>query len=110
VGCADQDAPDARPARYPTHRLDGTAKLALAGGRDAQAAAHDIELQRQLAMVGFAKTVLPSPAEIRTVPDAAAGGPRSASELVAGIAAERRPHVFRALVWLVKLGALKLVR
>lgn len=96
-------------ARYPTRRLEASAKLALAGGRDAAACVRYVEDLRALAMVGFAKTVLPEPAEIRAVLAAAAGGAKPAAELVACIAAKRRPHVFRALVWLVKLGALKLV-
>jgi len=48
--------------------------------------------------------VLPSEVEIQAVLTAASAGPKPAAELVAGIAAERQPFVFRALAWLVKLG------
>ncbi|MFN7085205.1 MAG: hypothetical protein ACK4N4_01100 [Burkholderiales bacterium] len=58
-------------------------------------------------MVNFARAVLPSEAEVQAVLDAAASGPRQAAELVSTIPAERQAFVFRALVWLVKLGILK---
>jgi len=58
-------------------------------------------------MVDFAKTVLPSEAEIQVVLAAAADAPQAAGELVAGIPAERRAFVFRSLAWLTKLGVLK---
>jgi hypothetical protein len=60
-----------------------------------------------LAMVDFAKVVLPTAAEISTVLQQAAGGPQSAIALVGSIPAERQAFVFRSLVWLMKLGILK---
>lgn len=38
---------------------------------------------------------------------AAARGPKTAVALIADIPAERQAFVFRCLVWLVKLGVLK---
>ena len=65
---------------------------------------------RQLAMVDFAKIILPTETEIRAVlqsqPDAM---PREALEWVQAIPEDRRPFVFRALAWLVKLGVLRVV-
>ena len=63
---------------------------------------------RQLAMVNFAQAVLPSEAECQRVLTAAAK-PVSATVLVADLPPERRPYVFRVLVWLVKLDLLRVV-
>lgn len=60
-----------------------------------------------LDMVNFAAQVLPTPSEIRTVLEATASGPQPAASLVAGIPAPRRAYVLRALVWLVKMGVLR---
>ncbi|MDP1654056.1 MAG: hypothetical protein Q8L56_15160 [Rhodocyclaceae bacterium] len=63
---------------------------------------------RQLAMVDFAKAVLPSEAEVAAVL-AAAAQPKPAAELIASMPTERQAFVFRALAWLVKLGVLRVV-
>jgi hypothetical protein len=62
---------------------------------------------RALAMVDFAKYVLPDESELRAVLEAAAAGPRAARDLVSAIAPARQAFVYRALVWLVKLGVLR---
>lgn len=90
-------------AAYPTRALAPDTRLALAH----PAAAQQLAAWRALAMVDFGKAILPTAPECEQVLQAAAQGPRSAAELVAGIPEPRRPHVFRALVWLVKLGILK---
>lgn len=58
-------------------------------------------------MVDFAKAILPDDAEIGAVLQQAAAGPHLAADLVASITPNRRPVVFRALAWLVKLGILR---
>jgi hypothetical protein len=63
---------------------------------------------RQLAMVDFAKIILPTEAEIASVLNTAAQ-PQPAQALIAGIAQERQAFVFRSLVWLLKLGVLRVV-
>ena len=94
-------------AAYPTHTLTPQTMLALADpAAGAAAASARVAADRALAMVDFAKVVLPSAAEIGAVLEAAAAGPRPAGELVASIAPERQAAVFRALAWLVKLGVL----
>lgn len=93
-------------ASYPTRTLTPQTVLALVDANDA-AALQPTLAYRQLAMVDFAKAVLPTEVEIRSVIQAVAAGPRPAGELVQGIAAERQAFVFRALAWLVKLGVLK---
>ncbi|HZW21312.1 glycosyltransferase family 4 protein, partial [Noviherbaspirillum sp.] len=93
-------------ASYPSRMLSADTLLGLVGS-DAETAWLQLRSYAELAMVNFAKTVLPTEAEVRAVLAAAAAGPRPAKDLVQAIPAERRAFVFRALVWLAKLGILK---
>ena len=63
---------------------------------------------KTLAMVNFAKLLLPTDAEIVHVLNAAAYGPISAQALVQGIEPSRQAFVLRSLAWLLKLGVLRL--
>lgn len=92
-------------AAYPTQTLTPQTVLGLVD-TDADTALKRTLAYRQLAMIDFAKVILPNEAEITAVLTAA-GQPKSAGELIAGIPSERLPFVFRSLVWLVKLGVLK---
>lgn len=93
-------------ASYPTTFLSTDSMLRLADdGTDA--AMSRVAAYRQLAMVNFARAVLPSEDEVRLVLQAAATVPKRAAELVVAIPAERQGQVFRSLAWLVKLGVLK---
>jgi hypothetical protein len=94
-------------ASYPTRSLTPDTMLRLADA-DASLAFKRTLAYRKLAMIDFADAILPNHDEILTVLVTAAAGPRSANELVAGIGAGRRPLVFRALVWLMKLGVLSI--
>ena len=94
-------------ASYPTHALSPQTVLALVDA-DADTAIKRALAYRQLTMVDFAKIILPTEAEIRSVLQLAQP-PSAASSLVQGIAQDRRAFVFRALAWLVKLGVLKAV-
>jgi hypothetical protein len=58
-------------------------------------------------MVRFARAVLPAPDELRAVLTQAASGPQAADVLVADIPRSRRAIVSRGLLWLVKMGVLK---
>jgi glycosyltransferase involved in cell wall biosynthesis len=93
-------------AGYATRTLTAQTVLAAVDA-DAAAGLARVKAFSALAMVNFARAVLPTDSEVETVLAAAAAGPRTAAELVAGIAAERRPFVLRALAWLVKLGVLR---
>jgi len=93
-------------AGYPTQQLTEQTLLGLVDA-DAETAWQRTQAYRQLAMIDFAKEVLPTEAEIRVVLGAAANGPKPAIDLIAAIPPERQPFVFRALAWLVKLGVLK---
>lgn len=94
-------------ASYPTQTLTAQTVLGLVDA-DAQTATRRVADCRQLAMVNFAKVVLPSEAEVQAVLDAAASGPKAAAALIQAIPAARQTFAFRALAWLVKLGVLKL--
>lgn len=93
-------------ASYPTMVLAPETMLTLVHSDSATALA-SVRSMRELAMVDFAKLVLPTDEEIVTVLTAAESGPRSAVELVAALIGERQAFVFRSLCWLVKLGLLK---
>ncbi len=92
-------------ASYPTQSLTPQTVLGLVDA-DLNTAVARALAYRQLAMVDFARNILPTEAEVRAVL-AAAQWPAAASALVQGIAQARQPFVFRALAWLLKLGVLK---
>ena len=94
-------------ASYPTQALTPQTILALVDA-DADTAITRALAYRQLAMVDFAKLILPTQAEIASVLQALSH-PQTAQALLAGIAQERQAFVFRSLAWLLKLGVLKVV-
>ena len=93
-------------ASYPTQTLTPQTVLALVDADSAIALAR-VGAYQKLAMVNFAKMVLPSEAEVQLVLNAAASGAKTALELIQAIPDKRQASVFRALVWLLKLGILK---
>jgi hypothetical protein len=93
-------------ARYPTRTLTPQTILGLVDG-DVDTALKRTVAYRQLAMIDFAKVILPGEVEIRMVLAVAASGPKTAAELIAGLPVERQPFVLRSLAWLVKLGVLE---
>ena len=92
---------------YPTQTLKPTSMLALVDA-SATEALLKVNQYKILAMVNFAKLVLPTDSEIAQVLNAAAYGPTSAQALVQGIEPSRQAFVLRSLVWLLKLGVLRL--
>jgi alpha-maltose-1-phosphate synthase len=95
-------------AGYPTCTLDGGTRLRLVATDAADALARTLACRR-LAMIDFARGILPDEGELAVVLTAAAGTPKSAAALLADIAAARRPQVLRSLAWLVKLGVLEVM-
>ena len=93
-------------ASYPTQALKPSTMLALVDNSLEEATAR-LQTYQAMAMVSFAKFVLPSDAEIAVVLKQAAAGPQAAIELVQTIDNARKPFVFRTLVWLLKMGILK---
>jgi hypothetical protein len=96
--------PFAAFAGYPTNTLAPTTRLRLAREDAAEALAR----WRALAMVKFSALAAPSVEECEAVLARLTRGPASAAQLVAEFAPERRPLVFRRLVWLAKLGVIEL--
>jgi glycosyltransferase involved in cell wall biosynthesis len=108
--------PHAWPARldpffafesYPTQTVQLTSVLALTD-LTAQEALQRLNQYKALAMVNFAQLVFPSDQEITQVLCAAEKGPSSAQALLEGVEPSRQAFVLRALVWLLKLGVLRL--
>ncbi len=95
-------------ASYPTQTLTPQTLLALVDA-DASIALARVAQYQTLAMVNFAKLVLPTDAEVQALLASLATGPQAAGALSAVIAPERQAFVFRTLVWLVKLGVLKVL-
>ncbi len=95
-------------AAYPAQLLAPQTVLGLVDV-DAAVAIRRVSAYRALAMVDFAKVILPDEDEIRAILEVAAIGPKAAADLVQIIPVERQAFVFRALAWLIKLGALRVV-
>jgi glycosyltransferase involved in cell wall biosynthesis len=92
-------------AAYPTQVLTPETLLVRVDA-DAAAAIARTHAYRQLAMVEFAKVVLPNEEEVSAVLHAASSTPMAAKDLVALIPPERQAFVLRSLGWLLKLGVL----
>ena len=93
-------------ANYPTQALKPSTVLCLADSSLETATAR-LQSYQAMAMVSFAKWVLPSDAEIAAVLKQASNGPQAALDLVMHIEDARKPFVFRTLAWLLKLGIFK---
>lgn len=90
---------------YPTQTLTPETMLSVVDC-DVEKALSRILRYRQLAMVNYAKAVLPTEAEISLILLKGTDGPKSALEWVIEIPQERRRLAFRSLTWMVKLGVL----
>jgi alpha-maltose-1-phosphate synthase len=93
-------------AVYPTKVLTPETRLELGTG-NLETAVQKVNTFRQLSMVNFARLVLPEEAEVTAVLEAAAASQVIAIDLIKNVPEHRRAFVFRSLVWLVKLGILK---
>ena len=94
-------------ASYPTQTLTPQTVLALVDAQ-LETALQRVASYRPLAMVDFAKAVLPTEAEVAVVLRAASQ-PQPAQMLLKDVAPERQALLFRALAWLLKLGVIKVV-
>lgn len=95
-------------ADYPTATLTPATVLILADPDPAVSARH-LDALTKLKMVSFTQAVLPTSSELVQLLLLAAEGPRPAAELVQGVEPGRRPLLFRALTWLVKLDLLRVM-
>ena len=91
---------------YPTQALKPNTVLCLTDSSLETATAR-LQTYQAMAMVNFAKWVLPSAEEIASVLKQASVGPQVAMALLQNIDQARKPFVYRTLVWLLKLGILK---
>jgi glycosyltransferase involved in cell wall biosynthesis len=92
---------------YPTQTLKPTSMLALTD-LSVPEAQQRLNQYKTLAMVNFAKLVLPTDEEVASVFKAATHGPVSAQAMLETITPCRQAFVLRSLVWLLKLGLLRL--
>jgi glycosyltransferase involved in cell wall biosynthesis len=92
---------------YPTHTLKPDSVLMMVDA-SVQESMSRVQHYQDLAMVNFAKLVLPTHEEIAQVLGVAAKGQATAQSLLQDIEPARQAFVFRALAWLLKLGILKL--
>jgi hypothetical protein len=102
-------------ASYPSAALTPQTLLVLVDP-DVETAANRLRSYQALAMVRFAQIVWPTQTELMSVLNATvasatelASANKSGKELVQDIPEARRPHVFRSLSWLVKLGVLRII-
>ena len=94
-------------ASYPSQALTPQTVLALVDANVERAIQRTLQY-RQLAMVDFAKLILPSEEEIKAVLSAGTNQ-QSAEQWVQAVPTDRRLYMFRLLAWLLKLGVLKVV-
>jgi hypothetical protein len=94
---------------YPTTALSATTTISLADHLTSETAWEVVRSYSSLAMVSYAKKILPSEDEVKLVLLAAVT-PDNALAMVKAIQPERQAFVFRSLAWLLKLGVLKVIK
>ena len=94
---------------YPTSALSATTTISLADNLTSETAWELVRSYSSLAMVSYAKKILPSEDEVKLVLLAAVA-PDNALAMVKAIQPERQAFDFRSLAWLLKLGVLKVIR
>lgn len=92
---------------YPTKTLQIDMKFSLVDINAGKALAR-YKLVTSLDMVSYSKIVMPTESEIIHVFETLNGGPLAAQDLIKRFADDRKYLILRALVWLTKIGLLKL--
>lgn len=93
---------------YPTHTLSTATRFALVDA-STEEAKRRLDSYLQLAMVNFAKHVIPNRSEIDAVIMALGEGSKTAEELIHPIKDDRKAFVFRSLGWMSKIGLIQIV-
>lgn len=93
-------------ASYPTKTLTVEAVISLIDS-DPEAALARVAKYRQLAMVNFAAFVLPSAQEVSGIISLLGQNALSVGAVIKTFPTDRQAYVFRSLVWLNKLGILR---
>ena len=94
---------------YPTSSLTSGTILALVDS-NSQDALDRLRNYKNLAMVNYAKSIIPSIDEITEIINKLETGPEAAEELVKHLPKNRQGFVFRSFLWLLKLNILKVYR
>jgi glycosyltransferase involved in cell wall biosynthesis len=94
---------------YPTSFLTQQSILVLVD-EDSQKAIARLTKYLNLAMINYAKAVLPSISEVTEILNKLESGPLPAGELVKHISDSRQMFVFRSLSWLLKMNILKVYK
>lgn len=90
---------------YPTAHLSPDSMLKLVDQNVESSMAH-LESLKKLSMINYAGYVIPKDAELAKILSNASSGPKRPEDLMNGIEPTRKARVFRALVWLHKIGIL----
>tara|TARA_B100001175_G_C18920851_1_gene362290 strand:- start:80 stop:391 length:312 start_codon:yes stop_codon:yes gene_type:complete len=94
---------------YPTSFLTQQSILVLVD-EDSQKAIDRLTKYVNLAMINYAKAVLPSISEVTEILNKLEPGPLAAGELVKHMSDGRQMFVFRSLSWLLKMNILKVYK
>ena len=94
---------------YATRSLTSGTILALVDS-NSQGALDRLSKYKNLAMVNYAKLVMPSIEDITEIFNKLETGPIAAEELVKHLPVNRQRFVFRSFLWLLKLNVLKIYR
>lgn len=90
---------------YPSHVL-GTETVLRLVDASPDVAIRRVQQYQQLAMVNFAKVVLPSNDDMVAILTAASNGPCPAGKMIQSITPARQAQALRTIGWLAKLGVL----
>ena len=94
-------------ASYPTQMLHAQTKICLVDA-SAKLALNRLHAYKQLVMVGYADFIMPLKQEIDDVLRRLEKQSHTVEMLITELEASRKPLVMRSLVWLLKLGILRL--
>jgi starch synthase len=96
-------------AQYPTNTLEESSIL-VPVEKQLEHSMEKVRLLMSLAMVNFSKAVLPSNEEILKVLHLTDKGAFTAKLIVQNFESNRQGHIFKSLVWLLKIGVLRLAK
>jgi starch synthase len=94
-------------AAYPTNIISLNTVFALVDATP-EATMQRLEAYLKLAMVNFAKHIIPNGDEISLIINGLGTGARSAAVLIQPISDNRKAFVFRSLGWMTKIGLIKI--
>jgi len=94
---------------YPTQSLGPQTILSLTDS-NWETALIRVKEYKELTMVNFANTVIPTNDEIKIILSFLNQGPKTAGNIIDSVDNSRKAFILRSLTWLVKLGILKVYR